>query len=102
MQTVEMDIPKVGVREFRAGLAEFIDMNKPVAITRHGQTVGHFIPARRPTKEELARIKKSFDEWQADLDRLGIGEAEVEEMMAEVEQLRKQEREQARKQGCVP
>jgi len=39
-----METAKVGIREFRAGLAEFIASDTPVAVTRHGQTVGYFIP----------------------------------------------------------
>ena len=35
-----METKSVGIREFRAGLAEFIDSKQPVAVTRHGQTVG--------------------------------------------------------------
>ncbi|NCD20140.1 MAG: type II toxin-antitoxin system Phd/YefM family antitoxin, partial [Actinobacteria bacterium] len=34
----------VGIREFRAGLADYIASATPVAVTRHGQTVGWFIP----------------------------------------------------------
>lgn len=41
-----MATQRVGIREFRAGLAEYIDSDAPIAITRHGQTVGYFIPTR--------------------------------------------------------
>ncbi|GAB3712595.1 hypothetical protein [Mariniluteicoccus flavus] len=34
----------VGIREFRAGLADYIASAEPVAVTRHGITVGWFIP----------------------------------------------------------
>ena len=40
-----MRATKVGIREFRSGLAEFIASASPVAITRHGQTVAYLIPA---------------------------------------------------------
>ena len=39
-----MKATKVGIREFRADLAEHIAASSPVAVTRHGQTVGYFIP----------------------------------------------------------
>ena len=39
-----MTATKVGIREFRAGLADYTDADAPVAMTRHGQTVGYFIP----------------------------------------------------------
>lgn len=39
---------KVGMREFRDNLATYLlESDSPVAITRHGDTVGYFIPARR-------------------------------------------------------
>lgn len=38
-----MEATKVGIREFRADLAEYIAASTPVAVTRHGQTVGFFI-----------------------------------------------------------
>lgn len=39
-----MEATKVGIREFRADLAGYIAASSPVAVTRHGQTVGYFIP----------------------------------------------------------
>ena len=40
----DMKATKVGIREFRADLAEHIAASSPVAVTRHGQTAGYFIP----------------------------------------------------------
>lgn len=42
-----MQTQKVGVREFRDRLATFLEASAPVAITRHGVTVGFYIPARQ-------------------------------------------------------
>ena len=36
----------VGVREFRQDLADYIDGDEPVTVTRHGRRVGVFIPTR--------------------------------------------------------
>lgn len=42
-----MDEIRVGIREFRARLPHFLlEIDAPVAITRHGKTVGYFIPHR--------------------------------------------------------
>lgn len=54
-----METAKVGIREFRANLAEYIESNTPVAITRHGQTVGYFIPAHGQNEAELAALKQA-------------------------------------------
>ena len=45
-----MQTQKVGIREFRERLATFLEASGPVAITRHGETVGYYIPAR-PSKD---------------------------------------------------
>ena len=45
-----METLKVGIREFRDKLASYLlESDVPVAITRHGDTVGYYIPARRKT-----------------------------------------------------
>ncbi len=54
-----MEATKVGIREFRTGLAEFIASGSPVAVTRHGQTVGYFIPARGQDAAELEALKQA-------------------------------------------
>ncbi len=34
----------VGIREFREQLSTFLESEQPVAITRHGATIGYYIP----------------------------------------------------------
>jgi len=47
-----MEILKVGIRQFRERLATYLSQtDKPVAITRHGDTVGYYLPARRKRSE---------------------------------------------------
>ncbi len=54
-----MDTTKVGIREFRADLAEYIASSMPVAVTRHGQTVGYFIPTQGQPEADLAALKQA-------------------------------------------
>ncbi|PYP82733.1 MAG: prevent-host-death protein [Candidatus Angelobacter sp. Gp1-AA117] len=69
----------IGIREFRENLAEILlDSSAPIAITRHGETVGYYVPARRKlTKQEL----DAFDQLAERLDRIlaarGISEDEA-------------------------
>jgi antitoxin (DNA-binding transcriptional repressor) of toxin-antitoxin stability system len=49
-----MRATKVGIREFRSGLAEFIAAASPVAITRHGHTVAYLIPASPNVEGDVA------------------------------------------------
>lgn len=60
-----MDTKSVGIREFRAGLAEFIDNRQPVAVTRHGRTVGFFIPTARPAQADLQAQRDAADQLEA-------------------------------------
>ena len=61
-----MRATKVGIREFRSGLAEFVASASPVAVTRHGQTVGYFIPTHVRAEADMAALKKA----SAEFDRL--------------------------------
>ena len=60
-----MQTAKVGIREFRAGLAEFIAADKPVAVTRHGQTVGIFIPTPAPSHADVLALQQATDRLNA-------------------------------------
>lgn len=79
----------VGVREFRQGLAEFIDQTEPVTITRHGQTVGLFIPVHRDRSADIAAYAAAAQKANALLAEWGASEDEV---VAEFDALRQQER----------
>ncbi|ACO32236.1 MULTISPECIES: prevent-host-death protein [Acidobacterium] len=74
-----MDTQKVGIREFRDKLATYLlESETPVAITRHGDTVGYYIPARRRRSEaEREALKEAFGHWQQILKAEGISEDEV-------------------------
>ena len=77
---------KVGVREFRAGLAEYVDSETPIAITRHGRTVGYFIPTRVDHAAEIAALKSAA----AKLDQLlDLQETDVEVVVEEFAELRR-------------
>ena len=82
-----MEATKIGIREFRAGLAEFIASSTPVAVTRHGQTIGYFIPAQGQGEGDIAALKKA----SKTLDRLLSAKSiDVEEVVAEFKAVRKQ------------
>ena len=60
-----METTKVGIREFRAGLADYIASDKPVAVTRHGQTVGIFIPTPGPSQADLLALAQASAKLKA-------------------------------------
>ena len=42
-----MEALKVGIREFRSQLPHYLlEAGQPVAITRHGETIGYYSPSR--------------------------------------------------------
>jgi hypothetical protein len=81
-----MDTAKAGIREFRAGLAKYIASYTPVAVTRHGQTVGYFIPTHGQADADLSALKKAA----AELDRLLAASAvDIEDVAVEFKAARK-------------
>lgn len=84
-----MTATKVGIREFRAGLADFVDADAPVAVTRHGQTVGYFIPVKQDRAADAAALRAAGEKLDA---LLQLTEGEVEEMVGEFKQLRRAKR----------
>lgn len=84
------EMETVGIREFREKLAEYLESSAPVAITRHGETIGFYLPVRRKrTEAEWAE----FDRAAARLDKMlaarGVTE---EELVEEFKRLRRQKR----------
>jgi len=74
-----METTKVGIREFRDNLANYLlESDAPVAITRHGDTVGYYIPARRKRSEgERDALRQVAASMQGMLAAGGISEDEV-------------------------
>lgn len=64
-----MQSTKVGIREFRENLSSYLESAKPVAITRHGATIGFYVPTRPKAS-------------QADLEALRIAGEKVRELIA--------------------
>jgi antitoxin (DNA-binding transcriptional repressor) of toxin-antitoxin stability system len=86
MKVPAAEIPSVGIREFRATLAEYIDADTPVTVTRHGQTVGLFVPLRRPSADDLLRLKAATANFRK---AMPLTDDEVEELVADFDALRR-------------
>jgi len=85
-----MDIMKVGMREFRAHLPQYLMTSMPVAITRHGETIGFYIPARHHHDEaDLDALKQAA----LKLEKLLLSKSITEdELFADFRTLRKEEK----------
>lgn len=70
---------KVGIREFREKLATYLlETDQAVAITRHGDTVGYYIPARRKrTEAERTGLEEAAIHLQQAMAAAGVSEDEI-------------------------
>ena len=76
-----MQAVKVGMREFRDNLATYLlETETPVAITRHGDTVGYFFPTRRRRSDaDKEALREAATRWQEILDTEGISEEDADD-----------------------
>ncbi len=74
-----METQKVGIREFRDKLASYVlDSEVPLAITKHGDTVGVYIPTRRkPTEAEKTSFAKATAALHESLVKAGATENDI-------------------------
>ena len=80
----------IGIREFREKLSSFLESATPVAITRHGETVGFYIPARRKRKDaDLDALRRAGEQLDALIATAGTTE---DELVADFKNLRRQGR----------
>ena len=90
-----MESEKIGIREFRENLAGYLEGGKPLAITRHGETLGFFIPAqKRSRKAELKAMRAAAKDLDAMIASWGASE---EQLMREYKAIRRVSREKKRK-----
>lgn len=85
MKLPAAETPSVGIREFRAALTDYIDADTPVTVTRHGQAVGLFVPLRRPSAEDLQRLRDATAKVQ---QVMPLSDQEIEDLVADFEALR--------------
>jgi antitoxin (DNA-binding transcriptional repressor) of toxin-antitoxin stability system len=67
----------VGVREFRQDLADYIDGDEPVTVTRHGRRVGVFIPTHGDRAEAILSYKVATEQLHALMAEQGVGEDDI-------------------------
>lgn len=71
-------VMKVGMREFREHLKEYVLKSSPVAVTRHGETVGYYIPTKSHAENsDLNALKKAAAKLDKMLAEHGISEEEL-------------------------
>ncbi len=73
-----MQTTKVGIREFRENLADYLESKTPVAITRHGSTIGIYIPTKpKPSQADLEALRVAGERMQELIAAAGTTEDEI-------------------------
>ena len=89
-----METEKIGMREFRENLAGYLEAGKPLTITRHGETLGFYIPAQKKIrKAEVEAMRAAAKELDAMIAAWGASE---DELMQEYKEIRRASREKKR------
>jgi antitoxin (DNA-binding transcriptional repressor) of toxin-antitoxin stability system len=89
-----METVKIGIREFREKLAGYLESDKPLAITRHGETLGFYIPAqKRNRRAELQAMRAAAKDLDEMIAAWGASE---DDLMDEFKQIRRSAREKKR------
>ena len=89
-----MSTVRIGIREFREKLAGYLESDQPLAITRHGETLGFYIPAQKRSRTaEVQAMRAAAKELDEMIASWGAGE---ERLMDEYKQIRGSAREKKR------
>jgi antitoxin (DNA-binding transcriptional repressor) of toxin-antitoxin stability system len=90
-----METLRIGMREFRTNLAGYLESGTPLAITRHGETLGFYIPAqKRDRKAELEAMRTAAKDLDAMIASWGASE---EELIEQYKEIRRASRERKRR-----
>ncbi len=82
-----MEATKVGIREFRENLSTYLESKTPVAITRHGATIGIYLPTPpRPSQADLEALRAAGEKLDA---MIAAADTSEEELMGDFKRLRR-------------
>jgi len=85
-----MQTTKVGIREFREHLSDYLESKTPVAITRHGSTIGIYVPTKpKASQADLEALRVAGERMQELIAAAGSTEDEI---VAEFKKARRQRR----------
>ncbi|HYL74693.1 MAG TPA: hypothetical protein VEU96_10845 [Bryobacteraceae bacterium] len=85
-----MQSTKVGIREFRENLSSYLESKTPVAITRHGATIGIYVPTKpKPSQADLEALRVAGEKMQQLIAAAGTSE---DELVADFKNLRRDRR----------
>ncbi len=86
-----MQTRRVGIREFRENLSSYLESNAPVAITRHGATIGIYVPTRPKANEaDVEALRIAGEKMRALISGAGASEDAI---VSEFKGVRRERRE---------
>jgi hypothetical protein len=81
---------KVGIREFRENLSDYLESKTPVAITRHGATIGIYVPTKpEPSQADLEALRVAGEKMQ---ELIAAAGTTGDEIVADFKKLRRERR----------
>jgi antitoxin (DNA-binding transcriptional repressor) of toxin-antitoxin stability system len=81
-----MRTTKVGIREFRENLSDYLESKTPVAITRHGATIGIYVPTKpKPNQADLEALRVAGERMQ---ELIAAAETTEDEIVADFKRTR--------------
>jgi hypothetical protein len=90
MRLRNMQAAKVGIREFRENLADYLESKTPVAITRHGTTIGIYVPTTpKPSQADLEALRVAGEKMQ---ELIAAAGATDDQIVADFKKLRRDRR----------
>jgi antitoxin (DNA-binding transcriptional repressor) of toxin-antitoxin stability system len=88
-----METVKIGIREFREKLAGYLESGTPLAIMRHGETLGYYIPAqKRSRKADLEAMRAAAKDLDKMIASWGAGEDDLMEEYKGIRQAARKKR----------
>ncbi|MGA8428181.1 MAG: prevent-host-death protein [Candidatus Sulfotelmatobacter sp.] len=91
-----METLKIGIRKFREKLTGYLESSKPLAITRHGETLGFYIPAQKRSRTaELEAMRAAAKDLDQMIASWGASE---DELMEEYKQIRRAAKQKKRRE----
>lgn len=71
----------VGVREFRDHATSYLSGEEPVAVSKHGQVIGVYIPVKRDPERVQRALDRLGETVEAILDQTGLTEDQLVEFL---------------------
>jgi len=76
-----MEMKHVGVREFRDKATHYLKLGEPLAIERHGEVIGYYLPVRKDPEEVRRKLEAFERALERFLEEGGLTEEEFVELI---------------------